>query len=90
MIERIQICAQGAAVSLSDRDDDPQLFEVLFECFPAEIDLAGFEEVPHISFQFRCGKAAIPLAMRRIPCLGNNWSIFSQFVFTKSHASSLP
>ena len=66
----IQVCAQGEAVSLSDRDGDPQLFEILIQRFPAEVDLARCEKVPHVSFEFRCGEADDPAAHAAQPLFG--------------------
>src|SRR5262245_26566598 len=65
-----EIRAQGIAISLADRDDDPQLFEILIECFPSQIDLARFEESAHISFEFRCGKVTDPATKSTHPLLG--------------------
>ena len=66
----IQVGAQGAAVSLSDRDGDPQLFEILIQRFPAEVDLARYEKVPHLSFEFRCGEVDDPTAHAPQPLFG--------------------
>ena len=68
----IQVRAQGAAVSLPDRDGDPQLFEILIERFPAEVDLARCEKVPHVSFEFRCGEADNPAAHAAQPLFGEH------------------
>jgi hypothetical protein len=53
----IQVRAQGEAISFSDCDGDPQLFEILIQRFPAKVDLARCEKIPHVSFEFRCGEA---------------------------------
>jgi len=53
----IQVRAQGEAISPSDCDGDPQLFEILIQRFPAKVDLARCEKIPHIPFEFRRGES---------------------------------
>jgi hypothetical protein len=64
------IANNGLSVSIADRDGDPQLFEILIERFPAQIDLARGEELPHIPFEFRCGEADDPAAHAAQPLFG--------------------
>ena len=48
----LQIFGETAAEALSEGNADPQLFEILIQGFPAEIDFPSVEEQPDVSFEF--------------------------------------
>jgi hypothetical protein len=52
LITTLQVFSQTSAVSLSEGNADPQLFKILIQGFPAEIDFPTVEELPDISFEF--------------------------------------
>ena len=58
------------AISFSDRHRYSQLFQILIDRFPTEVDLARYEKVPHVSFEFRCGKTDDSAAHAAQPLLG--------------------
>ena len=68
----IQVRAQGETVSLPDHDRNPQVFKILIQRFPAEVDLAQCEKVPHVSLEFRCGEADNPAAHAAQPLFGEH------------------
>lgn len=53
LLALLEILSQVATVSFTERNGDPQLLQILLQCFPAQIDLAGSEESPNVLFEFR-------------------------------------
>src|SRR6476646_2490116 len=47
----LQIFGETCAVALSERNANPQLFEILLQGFPSEIDFPRVAELPDVSFE---------------------------------------
>lgn len=52
-----KVRVQGVSVSLLNRNGNPQVFKILIERFPAEIDFARSEKASDVSLKFRGGEA---------------------------------
>ena len=63
----VQQFTQASALPVTEGHGDPQVLQILVQCFSAQINLAGMKERSHVLFKLSSGEATIPLHMRRNP-----------------------